>query len=309
MRGGNLYLESYQTWYYLNQTILHPMFKYTSEKVPAYYYPNIRGVNGTFTDSMAFMYTAPQKYAVFNFVPVAPAWATLVNTDTPPKNLEIVYDGYDYKTIGSMLDFSALSGGAAPSKQGILMKRYLEFFKLNLSGPYALFHTSSPKVCLGQPVTFTDDSFDNIVSRTWEFQGGDPAVSHDANPVVSYAASGKFDVKLTVSDGMHTMSILKQQYVQADHCEGMPAYSAGSGLFTVYPNPAGETVTIVLNPAVNGMIDLSVLDLAGKPVMERHQEIPEGKRITLDINGLGQGLYFITVHAGGVRSTLKLVKN
>jgi hypothetical protein len=309
MMGGNLYMESYQTWYYLNQTLLHPMFKYTSKKIPAYYYPNVRGVHSTFTDSMAFTYTAPMKYAVFSFEPVAPAYATLVNSDNPPKNLEVVYDGDDYKTIGTMLDFSALNGGASPSTQRTLMQRYLEFFKLNLAGPYPLFHAGDPHACIGQAVGFTDDSFDNITSRTWEFQGGTPATSHDAFPSVNYFSPGKYDVKLTVSDGKRTMSILKQQYIQADHCSGTGEITANKGLFSIFPNPAGDRVTVELSRNISGSCTIALLDIAGKKIMETHQTIPGNNHILLELGGLEKGLYFISVHAGGYTSTLKLIKN
>jgi hypothetical protein len=307
--GGHLYMEGYYTWYYLNNPILHPMFKYTSKKVPAYYYPDVKGVQGAFTESMTYFYTAPMSYAVFNLEPVAPAYATLTNKDNPAKNLEIVYDGSDYKTIATMLDFSALDGGSPPSTQTTLMQRYLEFFDLNIAGPFPLFHAGSTFVCQNQSATFTDDSFNNITTRSWEFPGGTPAASNDPNPVVKYDATGSYDVKLTVSDGVTTKTILKQKYIQVDHCPGTSEHAAASALFRIFPNPATDQVTIAFTRNISGSCTIQLYDLAGGKVKEVHQSIPSVNQINLNLKGLGKGLYFLKVQAGELNSTLKVIKN
>jgi hypothetical protein len=309
LQGGNLYMESYFTWYYLEKTALHPMFRYTSKKVPAYFYPDVAGVAGTFADSLSFVYTAPMSYAVFDFVPVAPAFATLVNDDSSPKTLEIASEDANYKTIGSMLDFSALDG-VTPASSGVSrMHRYLDFFDLNISGPFPLFHTVSTSVCLGQLVSFTDDSFSNIVSRSWEFPGGTPAFSNDSAPVVRYDAAGRFDVKLTVSDGHSTRSVLKQEYIRAGQCTGYGDFTASAESFRIYPNPAGDRATVEVSSTVSGSFSLVLFDLSGRKVMESAHSVQDGRRVGLDLSGLVRGVYFLRLQAGGFVSTRKLIRN
>ncbi len=307
--GGNLYLESYYSWYYYNQTVLMPMFQYTTRRIPGYFYTGVRGLPGTFTDSMSYDYTSPFNVSVFTLEPVVPAYATLTNSDSVPKNLEVVYDGSGYKTIGTMVDFSMLSGTSPPSTQVTLMQRYLEFFDLNTDGPYPLFHAAATSVCRGWEVTFTDDSFDSITSRSWEFQGGIPAASSDTNPVVRYDSSGTFDVKLTVSSGARTSTIMKQQYIHVGQCSGEAELSREPALFRIFPNPAAEEVTIELNRSVNGNCKLMLLDLTGRKVREvRHQFSLENK-VVMDLSGLKKGLYFLSIRAGNESSTQKLIKN
>jgi PKD repeat protein len=301
-------MESYYTWYYFNKTVLHPMFKYDSKKISAYFYPEVKGMQQTFTDSMSYNYAAPVNYAVFSLEPVAPAYPTLVNSDDPAKNLEIVYGGADYKTIGTMMDFSALTGNSPPSTQTALMKGYLEFFDLNIAGPYPLFHVANTSVCQSQQVAFTDDSYDLITSRSWEFQGGNPAVSNEINPVVTYDTTGKFDVKLTVSNGVGTKTILKQKYIQVDHCSGTEEHAAAS-LFRIFPNPASDRVNIEVNRNISGSCRIMLFDLAGCKVREIQQAISPGNRIVFDLSGLGKGLYFLRMHAGELNATLKVIKN
>ena len=49
-------------------------------------------------------------------------------------------------------------------------------------------------------VTFVDKSIGAPISYQWEFQGGVPAVSKEKNPKVSYSSSGKYSVKLKITD-------------------------------------------------------------------------------------------------------------
>ena len=308
-RGGNLYMEGYHTWYYLNRTALHPYFKYTSAKIPAWYYPEVTGIQGTFTNSMSYLYPDPLNFAIFSFEPLAPAYSTLINTDSPAKNLEIVYDGNDYKTIGTMLGFGALIGDLPPSTQTTLMQRYLEFFGLNLTGPYPYFHAGMTSVCLNQPVTFTDDSFDNITSRSWEFEGGTPDASNEISPVVRYRTSGRYDVRLTVSDGTRTRTIFKQKYIQVGECSGTEEHRVASAFFRVFPNPSYEQVTVEIDRNISGSCKITLLDLTGCNLMEIQQNIPANNRIVLNTNQFSKGLYFLKLQAGGLISTMKVIKN
>jgi len=307
-KGGNLYMEGYNTWYYLPTTTLHPMLKYTSEKIPAYYYQHVTGVPGTFTEAMNYDYTAAIHYAIFNIEPVSPAYGTLINSDNPARNLEIVYDGDDYKTIAAMLDFSALADSLPPSSKTILMQRYLEFFDLNTTGPYPLFHAARSTLCRSSDLVFYDDSYDHITSRFWEFEGGTPATSTEQDPVVVYAEPGNFDVKLTVSDGLHSKSVLKENYITVGHCSGMEEATASS-LFRIFPNPSSDKVTIKFNQKIIGNCHVRLFDLAGCQVLEIHRVIPSDNSISLDVSGLSLGFYFLSVQAGELFSVVKLIRN
>lgn len=70
----------------------------------------------------------------------------------------------------------------------------------------AQFSSSSQSVCNGTQITFTDQSFHNVVSRTWSFPGGNPASSTAATPTVTYDTPGVYEVSLQVSDGNTTLS-------------------------------------------------------------------------------------------------------
>lgn len=77
----------------------------------------------------------------------------------------------------------------------------------------AEFSSTDRMVCAGVEITFTDESFHGITARTWDFPGGTPATSSDANPTVTYAEPGFYHVSLTVSDGSTTLSTTSDGYV------------------------------------------------------------------------------------------------
>ncbi|NNF36836.1 MAG: PKD domain-containing protein [Saprospiraceae bacterium] len=58
----------------------------------------------------------------------------------------------------------------------------------------------SANICEGGSVQFLNASSENVESFLWEFEGGVPATSTDANPMVQYNDAGIFDVSLTVTN-------------------------------------------------------------------------------------------------------------
>ncbi len=77
----------------------------------------------------------------------------------------------------------------------------------------AQFSASDIVVCEGETIDFTDESFDNITSRTWTFTGGTPPTSTAANPAVTYNTAGTYSVSLTVSDGNGSLSHTETNYI------------------------------------------------------------------------------------------------
>jgi len=68
-------------------------------------------------------------------------------------------------------------------------------------------------ICPGQLISFSDISFHNIKQRKWTFEGGNPAISFDSVPSVTYSTPGKYSVTLEVSDGVNTEVVSRQKIV------------------------------------------------------------------------------------------------
>ncbi len=85
---------------------------------------------------------------------------------------------------------------------------------------------SAPKesYCVGEQVTFDDYSTQGQTSWNWEFEGGTPATSSAQHPSVTYAIPGKYKVKLTVGDGITTLSKTKEAYVHINAVATLPYF-------------------------------------------------------------------------------------
>ncbi|HRH69537.1 MAG TPA: M43 family zinc metalloprotease [Flavobacteriales bacterium] len=70
----------------------------------------------------------------------------------------------------------------------------------------ARFVSDRRQVCVGQTITFSDASFNNVTERTWTFPGGEPASSSEASVSVTYAIPGNYAVSLNVSDGISNLT-------------------------------------------------------------------------------------------------------
>lgn len=308
-RGGNIYLESYTTWHYYNRTALHPMFNYSTAKCPKYYFNEADGIEGTFTNQLSFAYNNPLNFASFSISPLPPAFSLFENRDTVPQCLEFAFAGDGYKTIGTMLGFAAKTESSAPSTHKELMRRYLDFFEVNLTGLHALFHADPGPLCSGQSVQFTDDSYDEVITWRWEFPGGVPDISTLSNPVVRYDVPGSFNVKLTVSDGINFQTLERHKYMSVKDCGGIYANREISKL-RIFPNPAHDRVTILSDFPGDGKCALKIMDYCGR-IVKRFPDLMRHENGTLSINvgGLAKGLYIIILSREGVITTGKLLVN
>lgn len=79
--------------------------------------------------------------------------------------------------------------------------------------PEALFRSEQSVICEGESVSFEDLSRYNPTSWQWTFQGGSPATSTSANPTVSYANAGTYNVQLEVTNNNGSTTLLEEGQV------------------------------------------------------------------------------------------------
>ncbi|MEZ5083344.1 MAG: T9SS type A sorting domain-containing protein [Bacteroidales bacterium] len=102
--------------------------------------------------------------------------------------------------------------------------------------------SASPQVALpGQTIQFIDLSLGNPTSWLWTFDGGLPIQSNEENPQVSYTETGLYGVKLVVSDGVTSDSMVKANYIEI--VEEIPPQIDT----LLYPLPGIYTVYIINN--------------------------------------------------------------
>ncbi len=80
-------------------------------------------------------------------------------------------------------------------------------------GPIAAFAAEATEGCAPFTVQFDNLSSANTESFEWSFPGGDPATSTEADPVVTYAEAGTYDVSLTAYNAQGQNTAVQTGYV------------------------------------------------------------------------------------------------
>ena len=77
--------------------------------------------------------------------------------------------------------------------------------------------------------------------------------------------------------------------------------------FDIFPNPADE-ILFVINPGNSKPISVSIFNMAGKMLLKSDNLIFENNKISIILNDLRKGLYFITVTYPEKTYTRKFIK-
>jgi len=84
--------------------------------------------------------------------------------------------------------------------------------------PVAMFTANQRQVDPGQSVEFTDASTGSPSSWQWTFEGGNPSVSTDQNPVVTYDDPGIYSVTLVATNSIGYDTEVRTGYISVRHC-------------------------------------------------------------------------------------------
>ncbi len=125
--GGNLYMEGGDTWFYDEQTAVHPMFGITGQEDGSDDLGTILGQEGTFTEGMTFTYSGENNW-IDHIAPNGSAFLIFEN-QSPVYGTGVANIGSNYRTIGCSHEFGGIDNGAFT--QDYLMYKYLEFFGID----------------------------------------------------------------------------------------------------------------------------------------------------------------------------------
>lgn len=208
--GGSLYMEGGDTWYFDPDTPVHPMFNINGTADGSSNMETVVGYDGTFTEGMSFNYSGDNSF-MDHIDAVAPAFQIFDN-QSPLYGTGVAYDDGEYKTIGTSHEFGGLDDGASPSTKEELMAQYLQFLGIATS-MQAAFTSSTTEICEQETIDFFDQSYGEVISWQWTFEGGTPETSSLQNPSITYDNAGIFDVMLSVSDGIENNTLTLNGYI------------------------------------------------------------------------------------------------
>ncbi|MCB0782586.1 MAG: trypsin-like peptidase domain-containing protein [Flavobacteriales bacterium] len=76
--------------------------------------------------------------------------------------------------------------------------------------------------------------------------------------------------------------------------------------FTLWPNPANDRLELVLERLFQGQVELELVDPVGRTVVRRILN-GSAQRTVIDVSGLADGFYLLSVASDGIRTTKRLV--
>ena len=99
------------------------------------------------------------------------------------------------------------------------------------------FTTDRTTICVGDAISFEDDSYNAATGWNWSFNGGQPATSTAQNVTVTYNQPGLYSVSLSATDGATNDSEVKTNYIRVlptsstiPYWEGFEGYSSLNNL-------------------------------------------------------------------------------
>ena len=177
-----------------NASQMPTFWNYNKNSIFAFVNQCLNGIHGTVVDAES---KAPIGGATITLVGHDDQYST-VSTQLPAGdfhrpvkggtyNVRITKNGYEaYETQVTVADNAAITINAE---------------LVPLEGIVADFTADVTNVAVGGSVHFTDNSWGaQLVSWSWEFEGGTPATSTETNPNVFYNTAGTFGVRLTVTN-------------------------------------------------------------------------------------------------------------
>lgn len=143
--------------------------------------------------------------------------------------------------------------------------------------------------------TFTNTS-QNATSYLWDF--GDGTTSTDSDPVHVFPwPGGTFTVVLTASNECGSSS--DTLTVRADETTTSIQELGNDVSYNVYPNPNNGTFTLEVNGTSADDIELEIVDLQGKLILNRNYGILSGgMRETVQLEGVAHGMYVVKLRMG-----------
>lgn len=89
----------------------------------------------------------------------------------------------------------------------------------------AKFKSDKSVVCVGDTVSFSDLSYHGIMSRNWNFHGGNATSTIDSLTKVTYSSPGKYDVTLVVERNGEEKSITLTDFITVLPNESSPNFN------------------------------------------------------------------------------------
>lgn len=162
--GGKLYMEGGDTWYYDNETAVHPYFHINAIDDGDDDMGYLVGQPGSLAEGMEFNYSGDNNW--MDHLTAESGAQLIFENQTPSYGAAVAYDAGDYQTIGSSFEFGGLDDGSSTKKE--LMEKYLEFFGFGEVPGTPEMPAGETEICSSTTeVEYTTNTVDNADYYLW----------------------------------------------------------------------------------------------------------------------------------------------
>lgn len=154
--------------------------------------------------------------------------------------------------------------------------------------PIADFTPSSTTICVGQQITFIDNSTNGPTDWNWSLPGAVPDTSTNQSIVATFPMEGSYSVSLTASNSFGSSAIISK-VINVQVCTDIEENSKKS--VKIFPNPANELLTIDAS-LLAGQKTIEIVDTQGQLILSKTST---EQLFNIELTQLPSGSYFINV--------------
>jgi parallel beta-helix repeat protein len=142
-----------------------------------------------------------------------------------------------------------------------------------------------------------------VTSYDWDF--GDGNTGTGVTPQHTYSANGTYNVRLVVTNSCETDTLTQQVVIEGISLEE----NALSRSLEIFPNPTSTSVNVSFDAQGAQSADIRLMDLSGRQVRTITADNLNGKHtIEVKMSDLADGVYMLSINAGGMQTTRRIIK-
>lgn len=165
---------------------------------------------------------------------------------------------------------------------------------------------------VGQIIMYLTDNDHKILEFTQVNTAGDFSFTNLANGnyFIKAELPGVYSEYIPVTLGQGQTEVTVQMTFTGNSILGRPETISTTADVTIYPNPATEVARVVFKLEERGMVNISLLDLAGRIVSAQQVNAQAGtSKAELNLGNVGKGIYMLRVQfSDGSEFSSKLAK-
>ncbi|MES2591185.1 MAG: T9SS type A sorting domain-containing protein [Bacteroidota bacterium] len=221
---------------------------------------------------------------VYSGIPGSGAISTILNSNSGSSNLTYTHSLTNNATYYYYLKITQADGDIIWTSP----IWYTRNDAVTNAAPIANFTPSADTVCVGQQMTFTDNSTNAPADWSWSLPDALPATSSNQSVIASFTTPGVHTVSLTVSNAFGASAPVSKT-INAQVCTAIE--EASKSLINVFPNPADACLTVEVKD-LQGSKTIEIYDVSGRLMLS---EQSSDTVFNVDLASFENGSYFIYI--------------